>query len=35
MDILMDKILREAGYSDVLNAALKGDSDAQCYLGMV
>ena len=35
IDILMDKLLREAGYGDVLDAAIEGDSDDQCYLGMI
>jgi hypothetical protein len=35
IDVLMDNTLRKAGYGDVLDAALEGDSDALCYLGMV
>jgi TPR repeat protein len=31
----MDKLLIKANYKDVLDAALEGDSDAQCYLGMI
>jgi hypothetical protein len=31
----MDKLLVKANYKDVLDAALEGDSDAQCYLGMI
>ena len=34
-DVLMDNTLRKAGYGAVLEAALEGDSDAQCYLGMI
>jgi hypothetical protein len=30
---MMDNVLKMAGYSEALNAALKGDSDAQCFLG--
>jgi hypothetical protein len=35
IDVLMDNMLRKAGYGAVLDAAIEGDSDAQCYLGMV
>jgi TPR repeat protein len=35
IDVLMDNTLRKAGYGAVLDAALEGDSDAQCYLGMI
>lgn len=35
MDALMDNTLQKAGYGAVLDAALEGDSDAQCYLGMI
>lgn len=35
MVALMDNTLRKAGYGAVLDAALEGDSDAQCYLGMI
>jgi hypothetical protein len=35
IDALMDNTLRKAGYGAVLDAAIEGDSDAQCYLGMI
>ena len=35
IDVLMDNTLRKAGYGAVLDAAIEGDSDAQCYLGMI
>ena len=35
IDVLMDNVLQKAGHGAVLDAALEGDSDAQCYLGMI
>jgi len=35
INVLMDNTLRKGGYGAVLDAAIEGDSDAQCYLGMI
>jgi uncharacterized protein YegL len=35
LNVKMDELLLAAGFGDVLGAAIEGDADAQCYLGMV